>query len=303
MDQEAHKRPVFSGFSGSRRTFLAGAAASLAAPALAAPAPKPLLETIVIAGAGLAGLSAAHRLKEAGKRVILIEARNAPGGRVRTLRGFFDEGLYPELGPNRISDTHVYMLHWLTDFGLKLTPFQPQAGSQVLVLNGVRARADNRQEFEKLAPALKPDEQGLGLAGLLRKYIAGVPEELGSPDFTASNPRWAPFDRVTWPSWLASRGASKAAIDLMMLGGDSSGFSALFMLQQLMLHKEQSAYLKIEGGMDLLPRAIAAGLKNEILYNCELLKVESAGSGVRVLCRRDGKNETISASRALLAIP
>ncbi len=76
-----------------------------------------------------------------------------------------------------------------------------------------------------------------------------------------ADPRWRAYDRVTWPAWLASRGASPAAIRLMMLGGDSSGFSALFMLQQIMLHRDSRQYFKIEGGMDRLPRGIAAALQ------------------------------------------
>ena len=251
----------------------------------------------------MAGLAAAHRLREGGKRVIVVEARDVPGGRVRTIRNYFDDGLHAEAGPNRVSDTHVYMFHWLNEFGLSLVPFAPGNASPVIVVNGVRARADNEAEREALAAGLRPDERKLTPAGLLVKYIEGVPEDLGSPDFNAADPRWAEYDRVTWPDWLSSRGASKAAIQLMMLGGDSSTFSALFLLQQIMLHRTQGAYLKIEGGMDRLPLAIANGLKNEIRYNCELLRLERGSNGVRAICREGSRMTTIAADRAVVAIP
>jgi monoamine oxidase len=309
MDQDSLKSRAERRGSLSRRRFLTASLGTAVAAAgrfparAAAPVPARTPETVLVVGAGLAGLAAAHRLREGGKRVIVIEARGEPGGRVRTLRGYFDESLFAELGPARISDTHVYMLHWLSDFNLSLEPFAPGNASPILVLNGQRARTDNEAERERLAPDLRPDERKLTPAGLLLKYLDGLPDDLGSPDFNAADPRWAVYDRVTWPDWLASRGASKGAIQLMMLGGDSSTFSALFLIQQIMLHRSQRSYLKIEGGMDRLPRAIAAGLKNDIRYNTELTRLEYGPWGVRATCRASGKDETISANRAVLAIP
>jgi monoamine oxidase len=89
-------------------------------------APAQNTETILVVGAGLSGLVAAYRLREAGKRVIVIEARAVPGGRVRTVRDFAD-GLYGELGAARIADTHSYALHWLNELGLRLRRFSPPA--------------------------------------------------------------------------------------------------------------------------------------------------------------------------------
>src|SRR5262249_42165072 len=53
---------------------------------------------VIVIGAGLAGLSAAYELSQAGHEVIVLEARARAGGRVRTLREPFADGMYAEAG-------------------------------------------------------------------------------------------------------------------------------------------------------------------------------------------------------------
>ena len=260
------------------------------------------LETVLVVGAGLAGLTAATRLKEAGKRVTLIEARPTAGGRVRTLRGYFDDGIYGELGAARVAETHDHVLHWIAELGLSLTPFAP-AGAGIQVVGGMRARADNEAERIRIAPGLTAEERRLSPSGLLLKYLKGVPDELADPAASMADPRFRKFDAVTWPAFLAAQGASKAAIQLMTLGGDSSGFSALFMLQQIMLHRDSHQYMKIEGGMDGLPRGLAAGLKDVIRYNCALTRLDRTATGIRATVKTGDRTETLAADRAVLAIP
>src|SRR5258706_5430475 len=263
-----------------RRGFLKAAVSSVAIatnPTNLRAAARAPAETVLIVGAGLAGLCAAHRLREAGKRVIVIEARPLPGGRVRTLRGFFDDGIYAEVGAARVAGSHEYVLNWVHDLGLSLTPFAP-AGATVQVLNNQRALSDDEAARERLAPDLHRDERGLTSGELLRKYTEGVPEELGHGDVDLSNPRWRGYDALTWPALLAARGASKGASQLMMLGGDSSTFSSLFLLQQGILTRDLLIYYKIAGGMDALPRGNAARLGNVVRYNCELVRLDRAAS-------------------------
>ena len=66
---------------------------SLAVPARAATNPR-----IVVVGAGLAGLSAAYRLKRAGFAAEVHEASDRIGGRCWTLRGAFAEDQIAEHG-------------------------------------------------------------------------------------------------------------------------------------------------------------------------------------------------------------
>src|SRR5918994_1817708 len=55
------------------------------------------METITIVGAGVAGMTAAISLAEAGAPVVLYDAREAPGGRARSLEGPYRANLGPHV--------------------------------------------------------------------------------------------------------------------------------------------------------------------------------------------------------------
>jgi monoamine oxidase len=136
----------------NRREFLRGgllAATALAVSPLdsllAIPRParaRGAAKKIVVAGAGLAGLAAAHELKQAGHQVTLLEARKRPGGRVLTLREPFADGLYAEAGATRIHASHDLTLKYINSFGLELAPFYPSTGHFIRLNKGVRREAD-----------------------------------------------------------------------------------------------------------------------------------------------------------------
>ena len=84
-----------------RRIFLKSIPASLLASSYWATACQtenginPTDKTVVVIGAGIAGLAAAKKLQEVGFKVSVLEAQDRVGGRVRTNRSLgipFDEG-------------------------------------------------------------------------------------------------------------------------------------------------------------------------------------------------------------------
>jgi monoamine oxidase len=93
--------------------------------------------SVLILGAGLAGMTAALELRKAGYKVQVLEFQDRAGGRTWSLRGGdsytelggftqhcgFDEGLYINPGPWRIPYHHRALLHYCKTLGVRLEPF------------------------------------------------------------------------------------------------------------------------------------------------------------------------------------
>ena len=265
-------------------------------------------------GAGLAGLCAADVLRQAGRQVVVLEARERAGGRVLTVRSPFDDGLHAEAGPIRIAGVHQAVLRTVRRFSLTLTPFASSQGSPVVAIQGKAATAAEVARGA-LALDLKPDDQGLDPGALLDRYVGVLPDDLAEPAATAASyARWSAYDRVSWPEYLRSRGATPEAIRLMTVGGDATDLSALYVLRQFAMLRRSTQRYKIQGGMDLLPRAMASALGNIIRYNAPVVRVtreSSARNNVdglrglrfRVEYRAGAGVERLTASRIIFAIP
>ena len=265
---------------------------------------RPVDLPVVVVGAGLAGLRAAGILRDAGQRVVVLESRAFPGGRVQTIRMPFSEGLYAEAGPIRIPGAHKTVLKLAADHGLALVPFASTTGASVISVRGVTARVPDDLRKAASTLDLKPDEAGLGSSSLLQRYVRDLPADLDTTmPTTELYSGWETHDRLTWPEWLRARGASAGAVTLMTLGGDSKELSALYVLRQVALLKNTDQFFKIQGGMDQLPRAMAKALKDTIRYNSAVVRIDQSRDSVQIGYLANGRPASITASRAILAVP
>jgi monoamine oxidase len=69
---------------------------------------------VIVVGAGPAGLCTAYELKRAGMEVVLLEASQRVGGRVKTIFDPFTPNLHGEGGAMRLPKNHVLVHTYLT---------------------------------------------------------------------------------------------------------------------------------------------------------------------------------------------
>src|SRR5436190_17099264 len=77
--------------------------------------------SVIVAGAGLAGLAAARDLTRFGAQVTVIDARDRVGGRVCTVRNGFADAQHAEAGADLIDGSHAELRRLAEELGLKLT--------------------------------------------------------------------------------------------------------------------------------------------------------------------------------------
>ncbi len=261
--------------------------------------------SVTIVGAGLAGLTAAYELQARGFTVTLLEAQSRAGGRVKTLRDGFAEGLYADVGAGRIPEIHDLTLHYAKRFDLRLEPFAPATGVTMAFVDGRRLPLKPGVDLA-VALGFSPEEKKLGLGGMVQKYIFDAVEEVkkaGDP----TSPDWPPktlsrLDEVTLPGLFRREGASAGAIKFFTLGSYPDRASSLYMLRLLALGQLQNMF-RIAGGNDLLPAAFASRLADRIRYGAEVVRMEQTRGRVRVTHTGRAGRDTVESDYVVCALP
>ncbi len=270
---------------------------------------KGAAKTVIVVGGGLAGLSAAYELTQAGHDVTLLEARTRPGGRVYTLREPFSDGLHAEAGASGIADVDKFVHRYVQLFGLSL---------EVISGRGLDSRYYARGKWFRPAQTpssewpfnLTAEERKLGIPGMGEKYVGSVLDEIGDPASSIVLPgALRKYDQLPFSDFLRQQGASQEAVELLGLGswrglGDGLGsYSALCLLRAFPRFRARKQSYAIRGGNDSLPRAFAARLVEKIRYGAPVVRMEQEKTQVRVVFQQAGNYHTAVAHYVLCAIP
>lgn len=259
-------------------------------------------------GAGLAGLTCAYELEEAGHQVIVLEARSRPGGRLWTMRAPFPEGLCAEVGAAFLPDNHPLPLHYAKLFGLPLIPLPRTQWRPRYRVGGINVPEGLGPPADWQVP-LAPNERGLNPQMLLMRTLAAVVERQGGWPSTGPAGAWEPFDRLSLAELLRREGLSAAActlVQLTLLGSFGDGIetiSALAAFRQLALQRNRTGAWAIAGGNDRLAQAFVDRLGERVRLGCEVLGLTQNAARAVVHWRGPNGVQSEEADRVVLAAP
>jgi len=252
---------------------------------------------VIVVGAGLAGLTAAIHLRDAGWEVLVLEARERVGGRVHTVYGgdagvALERGLRADLGGESIDDTHTALLSMVRRFGLD-TELRP--GSTT----------DRRQagRFHYRGHTYSFEELTARRGGVVRTDYLRVYSELErlaekhriDPEHPSAAAGAAELDRMSMASWLDALELVPEArfmagqANTSLYNSELTDLSMLFVVQRTAAaagsRGDQSETMRITNGNASLPRAIADELGSALIVGAPVNSVRRVGDVVVVTAR------------------
>ncbi len=261
--------------------------------------------SVLILGAGIAGMVAALELRDAGYKVQVLEYNNRPGGRNWTLRGGdsftelggirqdvkFSPGQYFNPGPWRLPYHHQGILHYCSRLGVELEPFT-QVNYNAWVHN-TQANGGKPKRYREVMA----DFQG-HVAELLGKTMKqnALDQAVTKEDremLGEALRRWGALDEDM--KYVKGRASSRlrgalvnegGGIDSLPVYSDPDSLSHILSsgmwtaLGRGQNFESQTPIFQPKGGMGNIGTAFGKVLGNLIKYNCKVTEIRQDEKGV-----------------------
>ena len=282
-------------------------------------------KTVVILGAGIAGMVSAWELSKAGYTCTILEARARAGGRNWTIRNgtrvemtdgtsqlcAFDEGNYMNAGPARLPSQHHTMLGYCREFGIPLEVEVNTSRSSLMQsdrMNGGKP-IEQRQMVndarghvaELLAKAIHRNALDQELTAADKERMLEFLRTYGdlSPDYFYKGSQRAGYKSL--PGAGADDGTLRDPIDMHALL-DANLWEGLMYDEYF---PWQPTMFQPIGGMDRIPAAFEKRVGHMIRFESPVEQIRKTPGGVRVAYRdkKTGTPPNIEADFCICAMP
>jgi monoamine oxidase len=305
-----------------RNLIQAGAGTAAAGAVAAAPATAVAKHTrprkkadVIVVGAGLAGLTAARKIRAAGRSVLVMEAQNRVGG--RTLNEDIGGSEVADLGGTFIGPTQDHVAALVKELGIGTFPTY-NTGNNVFV------RSDGRREtFASNTPVFGTAPADPEIAADIVAVVAQLDSMASEIDVKQpwAHPNAALWDSQTLDSFIrANSTGNKEFLDLVsaacepIFGAEAREISLLYTLFYIASSgNEQNPgtfernfntqgggqETRIEGGAQLISIKMAEQLGKRVLLKAPVRRIDQGRFGVRVWT----DNYYVSGKRVIVAMP
>lgn len=256
---------------------------------------------VIVVGAGLAGLSAALTLQDAGARVQVLEAQDRPGGRLRTESG---GGLTIDVGAVEVGPHYRRLRGWAGRFGVEIRPITRRFGGFAYVVGDrLISAADWPSSPVNLTVGAEREIVPAALEARLLRPLSPI----RTVD-QATEAVFAPYERSA-ADLLTEAGVSAEAIRLMDRWTNApslAGSSALGLFREAARSPNAPPPTgpevagEVVGGSATLPAAMATALIEPVRYGSPVAAIRQVQTGVEV---RLGSGEILTADHVVVAAP
>lgn len=284
--------------------------------------------SVVVLGGGLAGLTAAAELRNAGYKVTLLECQNRAGGRAWTLRGGdtfteidgttqtvgFAKGNYINPGPWRVPHNHHAMMDMFRRYGVQLESFN-QVNHNAYV-HSSKAFGGKPQRFRHVATDYRGHVSELLAKAANQGALDAVISKEDAEKLLASLKSFGALDK-DYRYTTSLHTSEYRGFDIHPGGGlmAKATASEIIGLQDVLRSglwsqinsgnygEFHTTIFQPAGGMDALPRAMAKDLGNIIQYGAKVSKIAQSEKSVTVSYTRNGAQQQLQADWCVCTIP
>ena len=257
--------------------------------------------SVVVIGAGLAGLSCVYRLHRHGIAATLYEAQERIGGRCFSLRGFFDAGQTAEHGGQYIDSRHHHIRSLAKELRIPLVDKFEQsfpAGSldPIWLDGGLRDMADVFADFDAFIRRLRADYRRVG------RYF-----------YNQAGPEAVEFDQMTMTEWFEANlpGGAGSLLGLALgtfmqsfFGLEPDDMSAINLFEAFVIpYPGADERFRVAGGNDMIVQGLQRALPPQAIVTGHGLEAAWTRGDGRVGLRFSGVANDVVADRVVFALP